>query len=63
MIISKDLMLEIKKDLKTIKSNRPYITENQLIATACAMQDVKSNKLINFAVVETIYNKNYKGGS
>ena len=53
--IDKNQILEIKEDLKTIKSNRPYLNENQLIAMACAMQDIKSNKLIDFAVVESIY--------
>ena len=53
--MDKDLILEIKKDLKTIKFNRPYINQNQLIATACAMQDIKRDKHITFKEVESIY--------
>ena len=53
--MDKDLTLEIKKDLKTLKFNRPYLTNNQLIATACAMQDIKRNKHITFKDVESIY--------
>ena len=42
--MDKDLTLEIKRDLKTLKFNRPYLTKTQLIATACAMQDIKRDK-------------------
>ena len=50
--MNKNIRLEIKKDLKTLKFNRPYLTNNQLIATVCAMQDIKRNKHINFKDVE-----------
>ncbi len=48
---------EIRKNLKTIKSNRPHITENQLIATVCVMHDITSKENIDFAIVESIYNE------
>jgi len=59
-VMDKDLILEIKKDLKTIKFNRPYINQNQLIAIACVMQDVKNNKHIDFALIESIYKESNK---
>ena len=58
--MNKNIRLEIKKDLKTLKFNRPYLTNNQLIATVCAMQDIKRNKHINFKDVESIYKESNK---
>jgi len=57
MGMSKDLILEIKENLKTVKSNRPDLTENQLVATVCVMHDIASKEHIDFAVVQRIYNE------
>jgi len=57
MTFDKNLILEIEEDLKTIKSNKPYLTENQLISSACAIQDIKNIKHIDFAVIESIYKR------
>lgn len=54
-LMDKDLKLEIKKDLKALKSNRPYLTYNQLISTACHLQHIKRNNHITFENVESIY--------
>ena len=56
MNLSKDFIKEINKNLKTVKSNRPYLTDNQLVATVCVMYDIANKQNIDFAIVESIYN-------
>tara|TARA_B110000211_G_scaffold202759_1_gene235143 strand:+ start:45 stop:239 length:195 start_codon:yes stop_codon:yes gene_type:complete len=57
--MSKDLILEIKENLKIVKSNRPDLTEDQLVASVCVMHDISSSSpvIIDFAIVESIYNE------
>jgi hypothetical protein len=57
MSMSKDLILEIKENLKIVKSNRPDLTENQVVASVCVMHDITSEEHIDFAIVESIYNE------
>jgi uncharacterized protein YbaP (TraB family) len=56
MIMTKELVKEIQEDLKRMKRKKFWITENQLIATACAVQDQKGDGFIDFKTVESIYN-------
>jgi len=51
---------QIKQNLKTLKLNKPYLTENQLIATACVLQDLQTGKHTDFQTVKSIYDKKVK---
>lgn len=60
MIMTEKLVNEIKDDLRSIKLKWFWISDNELIATACAIQDSKGDGFIDFKTVESIYYEEVK---
>ena len=39
----KDVIFDVQSDIETVSSNKPYLTKNQMIATVCAIRELRED--------------------